>query len=193
MHRTPKEDRRVDSRLLSLCRILRIDPNALEAVFRQDDWAFCILIGTFLEAVGFWRLERLARGAGATDKAKTLYNKALRKNKLPIAADMYRALQESGHISPAAGDFLLALCRLRNTLAHTVRWMDFSFAAGDQPAELEPLRRSLAAFLPSAETEGQPLRRTVEKAVVDAVSEEIMYGEEEPVTGSHGAGADTPA
>ncbi len=183
----------MDSRLLSLCSILRIDPNALEAVFRQDDWAFCILIGTFLEAVGFWRLERLARGAGATDKAKTLYNKALRKNKLPIAADMYRALQESGHISPAAGDFLLAFCRLRNTLAHKVRWMDFSFAAGDQPAELDPLRRSLAAFLASAETEGQPLRRAVEKAVVDAVSEEIMYGEAEPVTRSHRAVADTPA
>ncbi len=179
----------MDSRLLTLCRILRIDPNALETVFRQDDWAFCILIGTFLEAVGFWRLELLAHGAGATDKAKTLYNKALRKNKLPIAADMYRALQESGHISPAAGDFLLAFCRLRNTLAHKVRWMDFSFAAGEQPAELEPLRQAIVAFLPPPEADGAPLRQAVERAVVYAVSEEIMYGEAESATGSQRAGA----
>jgi len=180
----------VDSRLLTLCRILRIDPNALETVFRQDDWAFCILIGTFLEAVGFWRLELLAHGAGATDKAKTLYHKALRKNKLPIAADMYRALQDSGHISPAAGDFLLAFCKLRNTLAHKVQWMDFSFAAGDHPAELEPLRQSIVAYLPPLEAEGAPLRHAVERAVVYAVSEEIMYGEAESVTSPHGADAD---
>lgn len=157
----------MDPKLIEMCEKLGIAPELVEVMFTRPDWEFVILACAFLESVGKWRFDRLIERGNASPEAVE-YHAWLDKSGRPASAGRILGLVwNNGHLSEASARFLLAFYRLRNSLAHDVRHMGFSFA--ESRGGHAGLRRATKISLGRAGDLGVDVRECVALAAMEQV------------------------